>query len=210
MSGCGCAVEPEDERQRLILILALSLNAIMFGVGVVGGIVAQSIGLIADSLDMLTDALAYGIALYAIGRGVLFKAKAAWLTGIFVFLLGLGVFGDAARRALMGATPESGLMLLIATASLAVNSLVLYLLTAYRRDEVHLRATWICTRADVIANVAVIASAVVLRISGWRFIDPIVGAAIGGYIVKEAWEILRNARAARLGAGTPPGLPRWT
>ena len=70
----------------------------------------------------------------------------------------------------------------------------------------NIKATWLCTRADVVANVAVIASAVVLRVSGWRFIDPLVGAAIGAYIVKEAWEILRNARAARSEAGTLPAL----
>ncbi len=204
--GCSCASEPADDRQRRVLVLALTLNAIMFVVGLVGGIFAQSIGLVADSLDMLADTLAYAIALYAIGRSLLFKAQAARRTGIFLVFLGLGVFVDAGRRALFGAAPESLVMLIIAGISLGVNSLVLYLLTAYQKDEVHLRATWLCTRADVVANVAVIASAVVLRVSGWRFIDPLVGAAIGAYIVKEAWEILRNARAARSEAGALPVL----
>ncbi len=204
--GCSCASEPADDRQRRVLVFALTLNAIMFAVGLAGGIFAQSIGLVADSLDMLADALAYAIALYAIGRSLLFKAQAARFTGLFLVFLGLGVFVDAGRRALFGAAPESLVMLIIAGISLGVNSLVLYLLTAYQKDEVHLRATWLCTRADVVANVAVIASAVVLRVSGWRFIDPIVGAAIGCYIVKEAWEIFRNARAARSEAGAYPVL----
>ena len=75
------------------------------------------------------------------------------------------------------------------------NKTVLFLLSRYRRGEVHLRATWIFTRADVVANIGVIAAALVVRFSHAERIDLVVGAAIGTYVIKEAFEILGTARA---------------
>ena len=181
------------EKQR-ILTLALVLNAIMFVVGLVAGIAAQSTGLIADSLDMLADASAYAIALVAIGRSHPFKVRAATLSGSLLLVLGIAVLGDVVRRGLTGANPETTIMMVVAGASLLVNSTVLYLLGRYRTGEVHLRATWIFTRVDVIANIGVILAAIIVRWSKMEWIDLVVGAAIGLYVVKEAFEILAAAR----------------
>jgi cation diffusion facilitator family transporter len=199
---CSCDATNCEPGQRKILSLALGLNATMFAVGLVGGIVAQSVGLMADSLDMLADAVAYAIGLYAIGRAAQWKVNAARWTGWTLGFLGLAVLVEAGRRALTGATPESSLMLAIATAALVGNSLVLYLLSRHRSEGVHLRAVWICTRADVIANIAVILSAGILWLTGWWYVDLIVGAAIGAYVVKEAREILATARQPWTNADT--------
>jgi cation diffusion facilitator family transporter len=192
--SCSCDATNCEPGQRKILGVALGLNASMFVVCLVGGIVAQSVGLMADSLDMLADAVAYAIGLYAIGRAAQWKLNAARWTGWTLGFLGLAVLMEAGRRAFTGAKPESSLMLAIATAALVVNSLVLYLLSRHRSEGVHLRAIWICTRADVIANLAVILSAGILWLTGWWYVDLIVGAAIGAYIVKEAREILATAK----------------
>lgn len=196
MSYCGCHVEAESGEQRRILTLALVLNGIMFVVGLTAGIVAESTGLIADSLDMLVDASAYAIALVAVARSGLFKARAAQLSGTILLVLGVAVLGDVTRRVFAGANPESAIMMSVATLSLLVNSTVLYLLGRYRAGEVHLRATWIFTRVDVIANAAVIFAAVVVRVTHFDRIDLIVGGAIGAYVIKEAMEILSSARSA--------------
>lgn len=195
--SCGCEAMTDSIAQRRALLIALGLNASMFVIGFIAGIVAQSTGLIADSLDMLGDALAYSIALSAVHRGDLFKARAAKASGSVLLVLGLGVLFDAIRRGVVGASPKSGVMMGVAGLSLAVNSTVLYLLGRYRNREVHLRATWIFTRVDVIANAAVIFSGFTILVTGFRFIDLIVGAAIGLYVLKEALEILRQARKAR-------------
>jgi cation diffusion facilitator family transporter len=195
----GCKTTVDSVAQRRILIIALGLNATMFVVGLTAGLVAQSTGLIADSLDMLADAAAYSIALSAVNRGALFKARAASVSGGVLLALGIGVWLDAVRRGVLGSSPESGIMMSVASISLVVNATVLYLLGRYRDREVHLRATWIFTRVDVIANLAVILSGLTILLTGFRFIDLIVGSAIGLYIVKEALEILREAREA--GAG---------
>ena len=199
MSDCRCGpTEVETKEQRRALWIALILNGIMFIVEVTAGIIAQSTGLIADGLDMLTDASAYAIALAAIGRSANFKAKAATLSGSLLMLVGIGVLADVVRRAIVGTTPEGSWMIAIALVALVVNVVVLRLLSKQRRDEVHIRAAWIFTRADIVANSAVIASGVAVLLTSIGYFDLVVGAAIGLYVVKEALEILREAKKARI------------
>ena len=198
MSGCGCEPTPADTGpQRRVLRIALILNVIMFGVGLVAGLIAQSTGLIADSLDMLGDASAYGLGLLAMHRSALFKANAARWSGSLLLVLGAGVLADVARRGFVGSSPESLMMIAVASLSLIVNATVLRLLTPFRSGEVHLRATWIFTRADVIANVAVIAAGLTVMLMHLTWIDLVVGAGIGLYVLKEALEILTESREAR-------------
>ena len=201
MAECGC--EPtmaETAEQRRTLMIALGLNATMFVVEVTAGIIAGSVGLIADGLDMLSDASAYAIALVAIGRSRLFKARAATASGVLLMLLAMGVLADVVRRAISGEPPEGSIMILVAAVALAVNAIVLRMLSRLRSEEIHIRATWIFTRADVVANVAVILSGVAVLLTGYRAVDLVVGAGIGLYVLKEAIEILREARQARTSA----------
>lgn len=196
LSGCPSA-PPTTETEYRILRVALLLNATMFVVGVVAGILGESTSLIADALDMLADASAYAIALVAVGRSARFKSGAAGLSGSVLLVLGIGVLADVARRVFVGSEPESLVMIGIACVSLAVNATVLRMLGRFREGEVHLRATWIFTRVDVIANIGVIASGLLVLLTGSRYPDLVVGAAIGIYVVREALEILREAREER-------------
>jgi cation diffusion facilitator family transporter len=168
----------------------------MFVVEVGSGIYADSTGLVADGLDMLTDASVYAVALMAIGRTNTFKARAATLSGTLLLVVGLGVVVEAVRRYFIGAEPAGVWMIVIALVALAVNAYVLRLLQTQRSDEVHIRAAWIFTRADVVANAAVILSGVAVLSTGIIYFDLVVGAAIGLYVIKEAMEILREARQA--------------
>ena len=197
---CDCQQSAETVAQRRVLRIALALNSTMFIIGIGAGIIGQSSSLIADALDMLADASAYGIALGAVGRSARFKAGAAILSGSLLLLLGGIVLLDACSRALYGSEPESFLMLAVAFVSFLVNASVLRMLGRYRDGEVHLRATWIFTRVDVIANVAVMISALLVLLTGSRFPDLVVGAVIGVYVVKEALEIVSEAREARVNA----------
>lgn len=198
MSDCGCGpTAVETQAQRRTLWIALGLNAAMFVVETTAGLFAHSTGLVADGLDMLTDATAYAIALAAIGRSGRFKSNAATLSGTLLLLVGLGLLVDVVRRMLWGGEPEGGWMIAIAGIALAVNVYVLRLLSRQRRDEVHLKAAWIFTRADVVANAAVIVAGLAVLITGLRYFDLVVGGGIALYVVKEALEILREARSSR-------------
>ncbi|MBX9637771.1 MAG: cation diffusion facilitator family transporter [Gammaproteobacteria bacterium] len=194
MNNCGCQPLATTNAERKILKIALTLNVLMFIVGLVAGIVAQSTGLIADSFDMLADASAYTIALLAINRSFKFKAKAATISGGVLLILGASLLIEALRRVWVGSFPESSTMIIIASISLIVNTIVLRLLGRFRKGEAHLRATWIFTRADVVANISVIVSGILVAALDSRFPDLIIGFAIGLYIIKEAFEILNDAR----------------
>ena len=172
----------------------------MFAVELGAGILVQSAALVADGLDMLSDASVYAIALAAIGRGARFKANAAFWSGGMLFILGIGLFVEVIRRFFDGGSPDGEWMIAVAVVALAVNFTVLRMLSRQRNDEVHLRAAWIFTRADVIANAAVIVSGLAVLLTGIRYFDLIVGAAISVYVIREAIEILTEARKAKVAA----------
>ena len=196
MSDCGCHADATKEEERRILRIALSLNATMFVVGVIAGLMAQSMGLIADALDMLADASAYAIALLAWQRGAGFKASAAQLSGGLLLVLGGSVVLGAVWRLVSGSHPEGVWMIGIAVVALLVNVTVLRLLGRFREGEVHLRATWLFTRVDIIANGAVIVAGALVWWLHNALPDLIIGAALGGYVIKEAFGFLREAPEA--------------
>ncbi|MFC7781257.1 cation transporter [Legionella taurinensis] len=195
--NCECQQATKFADQK-VLIIALALNLTMFFVGLTAGIIAQSTGLIADSLDMLADASAYMLSLLAVGRGMRFKTTTAGLSRSLLLILGVGVLIDVGRRALLGSSPISTVIISIACISLVVNSVVLYLLRSFRNGEIHLRATWIFTRADVIANIGVILSGGLIALTKSRYPDLIVGFIISLYVIKEAFQILGEARKTQL------------
>lgn len=195
MSDCGCApTETTTQGQRNVLRIALALNAIMFVAEVAAGTAARSNGLIADGLDMLSDALVYAVALAAIERGDRFRATAARLSGVMLMALGIGVLADAVRRLFAGGSPEGLWMIAVSLVALAVNATVLRLLAKSRHEGVHMRAAWIFTRADVLANTAVILSGGAVLFTGIRYFDLATGTLIGLYVVREALEILKETR----------------
>lgn len=197
MSDCGCHHEAKNAQERRVLWIALALNAAMAVIGGIAGWIAQSTGLLADALDMLSDASAYAIGLVAIGRTARFKVNAAWLSGSVLLILGIGILVEVGRRVVHGAEPLSGWMIGIALLSLAVNVTVLRLLSPLKSGEVHLRATWLFTRADVVANIGVILAGLLVLWLATPYPDYIIGTLIGLYVIKEAFEILGDARKAR-------------
>lgn len=195
MSDCGCQTATADTaEERRTMSIALALNATMFVVGTVAALVADSAGLLADALDMLADSSVYAIALLAIGRSMAFKRHAAQASGVLLAVLGLGVVIEAVRRGVVGAEPEGWIIVGMATLSLLVNATVFRMLAKYRDGEVHLRASWIFTRADVVANLGVIVAGLLVLATSTPWPDLVIGVAIGIYVIREAVEILRDAR----------------
>ena len=196
MTDCGCeAPDVSTAQERRVLRIALGLNAGMAVIGGLAGWIAQSTGLLADALDMFSDAAAYTIALMAIGRSALFKVRAATLSGGILLVLGVGVLVEVGRRLVYGAEPLSEWMIGTALLSLVVNLTVLRLLAPMKSGEVHLRATWLFTRADVVANLGVILAGLLVFWLRVPYPDFVIGTLIGLYVIREAIEILRDARS---------------
>lgn len=191
--SCDCHLEATNEAQRRVLMTLLSINGAMFVIEIVVGLFAQSSGVIADSLDMLADALVYGVALYAIGKAALIKQRAARWAGFVQLLLAASIAVDVVRRALFGSEPHSMAMMAVSVAALAANTYCFWLLRKHREGEVHMRASWIFIRTDIIANLGVILAGLLVLVLNSRWPDLIIGAAIVVVVVKGGFQILAEA-----------------
>ncbi|WP_353573284.1 cation transporter [Candidatus Albibeggiatoa sp. nov. BB20] len=195
MSGsCGCHIEAETQAEQKLLIILLTINAVMFGLELTVGIISESTALIADSLDMFADAMVYAVGLYAVGKSLKTKVKAAYLNGILQIILGTTVLLDVMRRLTFGSEPDSFLMIIIGMLALVANLICFGLLMRHRKGEIHLRSTWICTRNDVIANVGVLIAAGLVALSHSPLPDLIIALLIAGVVLHGGLQILREAR----------------
>ena len=193
MSGCGCEVEIKDQSQRQVLYWLLGINATMFVIEMGIGLFADSTALIADSLDMLADAVVYGIALYAIGKSLLHKANAARISGFFQMALGLLIIIDIVRRSIYGSEPVSGLMMAMGAVALVANVICLVIIRKQRNEEVHMRASWIFSANDVIANLGVIFAGVMVFWLDSRWPDLVIGVIVSCVVLRGAKMILEDA-----------------
>jgi len=201
MNDCGCAIEVRDLSQTRVLIWLLAINAGMFVVELALGWYAQSSGLIADSVDMLADAVVYGIGLYAVGKATERKAHAALISAGFQALLGALILLDILRRAWFGSEPLSLLMMVVGLAALLANGVCLMLIQRHKDGEVHMRASWIFSKNDVIANLGVILGGGLVWLSGSRWPDLVIGTLIALLILRGARHIVRDARRELSGKG---------
>ena len=193
MSGCGCEVEIKDQSQRQVLYWLLGINATMFVIEMGIGLLADSTALIADSLDMLADAVVYGVALYVIGKSLLHKANAARISGFFQMALGLLIIIDIVRRSIYGSEPVSGLMMAMGAVALVANVICLVIIRKQKNEEVHMRASWIFSANDVIANLGVIFAGVLVFWLDSRWPDLVIGVIVSCVVLRGAKMILEDA-----------------
>jgi len=194
MAGCGCEVEITNKEQKNVLVRLLAINAVLFMVEIILGWYAQSTGLIADSFDMLADALVYAIGLYAIGKSLQIKARAALISGWFQAGLGLLILVDIVRRLFVGSEPASVFMMGVGVVALFANIYCLLLIEKHRHGEVHMRASWLFTKNDVIANVGVIIGGLLVWMLDARWPDLLIGSFIAMVIFNGARQIIRDAQ----------------
>ncbi len=191
----ACEIEAIQDRQSSILKIVLAINAVMFFIELTAGLLAGSVSLIADSLDMLGDALVYGFSIYVVARGARMKAKAALLKGGIMAAFGLFVFGQAVYKMVFSQVPVFEAIGAIGLLALGANSLCLLLLWRHRADDINMSSVWLCSRNDIIANVSVLCAAVGvwLTSSGWP--DILVGLGLAALFLRSALFVLRGANS---------------
>lgn len=199
MPDCACDSATAAQLQRRTLWWVLLINAAMFVVELGWGIRAESIALIADSLDMLADAGVYALALLAVGRGLRRQRRAAAVSGILQIGLALLVLADVLRRTLQGSEPVSGLMMGVGLLALTANLLCLALVFRHRREGIHMRASLIFSSNDTIANLGVIFSGLLVALLGSPLPDLIIGLAIGLLVLSGGLRILQEVRLSATG-----------
>lgn len=186
---------PESTQQRRLLWVVLLINFSFFILELTFGFISGSMGLVADSLDNLSDALVYGLSLLVVGATITRKKMVArWSGYLQLILAGLGIVEVMRRFVGTEALPASGTMIVVSVLTLIANSVCLYLLQRSKDREAHMQASLIFTSNDIIINLGVISAAVLV---GWldsRMPDLIVGAIVFVVVTLGAVRILRLAR----------------
>ena len=190
----SCDLAKLRKEQAKVLWIVLAVNAVMFFVEFGSGLIAHSLALTSDSLDMLGDAIAYGSSLYVINKGRTAKAWSATLKGSIMLVSALAVLAQAVWKLTHQVQPEVTLMSGVTLLALLANSACLVLLTRHRSDDVNMSSVWICSRNDLIANTSVLAAAGLVFLTNSQWPDFVVGLGITALFLKSGIGVLRKAR----------------
>jgi len=195
----------ELSRLRVVFLL----TAAFVVVEAVVAVVADSLALLGDAAHMLVDAIAVGLSVAAIGLASRPARNVARTFGLYrlevlaalanaLLLLGAAVYllVEAGLRLVDGAEPEPVPMLVAAAVGFAVNLVCYVLLRGSARESLNVSAALVDVISDLVGSLGVIAAAIVIEVTDWTAADPIVGAAIGCWIVPRAWRLA--ARSLRI------------
>ncbi|PCI70926.1 MAG: cation transporter [Piscirickettsiaceae bacterium] len=198
MTGCdSCSsdkIATATKQQKRVLIIVLLINATMFVVEFIAGMLSHSTALMADSLDMLADALVYALGLFALNRASHWKNRAALTSGIFQMTLGLGILIQPIYLISTNTMPDALSMGVFGVLALIANTVCFFLLMAYRDGDINMRATWICTRNDMINNVGVLIAAGLVYWLSSPLPDIIIGLIIAVIVMRSAWGVIKEAK----------------
>jgi Co/Zn/Cd efflux system component len=186
--------ESKDVQSRLLwIVLAINLGFFLFEI--IAGLLSNSMGLVADSLDMLADASVYGLSLWAVGSSVTRKKSVARFSGIIQLILaGIGLV-EVVRRVILAETiPDFKTMIIVSILALLANSICLYLLQRSKSEEAHVKASMIFTSNDVIINSGVILAGILVLATQSRFPDLVVGGIVFMIVLRGAVRMLKLAK----------------
>lgn len=185
--------ELQTGRYRLVLWLALIVNGGMFLVEILAGLAAGSASLQADALDFLGDAGNYAISLFVLGMALRVRAKAALFKGLVMAVFGVWVIWNVITHVISGTLPGAMTMGVVGTVALIANAAVFILLWSYRAGDSNMRSVWLCTRNDVLGNIAVLIAAGGVFGTGTGWPDFIVAAIMAFLALQGAWVVIRHA-----------------
>jgi Co/Zn/Cd efflux system component len=196
---------------RRVLWWALSINAIMFAVEIGAGLAAGSAALQADALDFLGDAANYAISLFVVGMVLRYRATAALVKGATMALFGIWVLAVATWHVFTGTLPHAVTMGSVGLAALVANAASFWLLWRHHTGDANMRSAWICTRNDVLGNLAVLLAAAGVFGTGTGWPDVIVAAIMATLALQGASTVTRQAKSELQSDGhwMLPGIPRF-
>jgi Co/Zn/Cd efflux system component len=208
MSTACCDCIPQspgapDPHFRTVLWLVLAINLAMFAVEIGASLIAGSSALQADALDFLADAANYAISLSVVGLGLAWRARAALIKGATMGMFGIGVLAGTLWHAISGTVPHAELMSIIGVTALVANGAVAAMLYRFRTGEANMRSVWICSRNDVIGNLAVLFAAAGVFGTGTGWPDFAVAFVMAGLGISGAWKIMRQASTELATANRP-------
>lgn len=192
MDEC-CKVITILEQQRRVFRMVLWINLCLFILEALAGILVHSTALLADSVDMLGDAIVYGFSLYVIGRGSVWQGRAALLKGCLMAAFGVGVLWHVVFKTIYGLVPAAEVMGIVGIMALVANLICLMVLWQRRSDDINMRSAWVCSRNDVLGNVGVLLAALAVHLTGSLWPDIVIGLLIASLFTWSAIAIIREA-----------------
>ncbi len=199
------------------LTIALSLVVVYMIAEVIGGLVANSLALLADAGHMLSDAAALGLSLFALWIADrpptprrtygYHRAEilAALVNGVTLVVVAVLVFIEAWRRFSDPPPVQGALVMGIATGGLVVNLAGLWLLDAGREDSLNVRGAWLHMLTDALGSVGAILGGFLVWALGWRWADPAVSVLIGLLVIYSSWHLISETVSVLM-ESAPSGL----
>ncbi len=182
----------EESGERKLLWSVLLINVVFFVIEITSGWLSKSMGLVADSLDMLADSFVYALSLFAVGGSLVRKKNIATTAGYFQMLLAVLGFVEVVRRFIASEEiPDFKTMIFVSILALMANAFCLYLLQKSKSKEAHMQASMIFTSNDVIINTGVIVAGLLVLWSESRIPDLFVGAIVFAIVIRGAFRILK-------------------
>jgi Co/Zn/Cd efflux system component len=197
MSDACCQAPPPSTgiSYRRVLWFALAANLAMFAIELAAAVWSGSSALAADAADFLGDSANYALSLGAIALGGAWISRVALLKGLAMSVYGVAILAYAGWRAWLGLPPEALTMGLVGLLALAVNFGVAAMLYRFREGDANMRSVWLCTRNDVIANLAVLVAAAGVFGTGTVWPDVAVAALLAILGLTSGRVVIRQARA---------------
>jgi Co/Zn/Cd efflux system component len=184
-----------EKQDSILLWQVLIINFGFFIIESVTGFLSHSMGLFSDSLDMLADALVYGLSLFAVKAESFRKKKIATVSGYLQIALAIFGMAEVLKRFLgYEIIPDFKFMIIVATFALAANVACLYLLQKSKSEGVHMKASMIFTANDVIINLGVIIAGGLVYLLHSKYPDLIVGAIVFVIVLKGGFSILKLSK----------------
>lgn len=199
------------------MVWALALTSTFLVAEVVGAIVFKSLALLSDAAHMMTDVVALSIALAAIKIGQRpaddlrtfgyrrFEILAATFNAVLLFLVAGYIFYEGVLRLFEPEPVGSIGMLIVASLGLGVNLISMRLLTSGVEASLNVKGAYLEVWADMLGSVGVIGGALLIMLTGWSWVDPIVAIGIGLWVLPRTWVLLKNTTHILL-EGVPKGL----
>ena len=183
-----------DPAYKRVLLIVIAINAFMFFVEMPMGFIGQSQALKADALDFLGDTLTYAISLAVIGKAAAWRARVAMAKGLSLAAMGLWVLGSTIYSVFYIKEPVAMIMGSVGAAALIANLASVVLLMRFRNGDANVRSVWLCSRNDAIGNIAVMAAASGVWLTGTGWPDLIVAGIMATLFLTGAFAIIRQAR----------------
>lgn len=206
-----------DQKTGNRLVLSLSLTGLILVAEVVGGLWTGSLALLSDAAHVFLDMFALGLSYGAIRLAGLpatnrhtygfhrMKVIAAFINGVTLLLVAFEIFRESWARLQNPEPVLAGPMLGVAVIGLAVNLAVAFVLHDHDHDDLNARAAFLHVLGDTLSSIGVIVAGVVILFTGWQWVDPLMGAFIGGIILLGSGRVLKET-VHILNESTPEGI----